>query len=130
MGLKNAQKALIFAQFLLKKRAFLLISYHFLLIFARFFLAHLAQTAQPNPSILVFTSKTHIPPKKNLKKSNFSPQFPIFSVLNFAGLQPLLPAGTKTSTPAIKFLAHLTGTKDNNSKRDTGYSMLVEMVSR
>jgi len=30
---------------------------------------------------------------------------------------------------ANKFLAHLTGTKDNNSKRDTGYSMLVEMMS-
>jgi hypothetical protein len=59
-----AKKALIFANFLP-------LFAHFLLIFAHFFLACLAQTAQPNSPILVFTSKTNIPPKKNLKKSRF-----------------------------------------------------------
>ena len=63
-----------------KSSAFLLIYYHFLLIFAHFSLAYLAQTAQTNPSIPVFTSKTHIPPKKTSKIPVF-PQFWIILVL-------------------------------------------------
>jgi len=44
----------------------------FLNVFERFFLAYFAQALQINLPSPVFTPKTNIPPKNNLKK----PQFP------------------------------------------------------
>jgi len=69
MGVKSGQKALIFVhfcKFLHKKRAFLLISGHFLLVFYPIFLAYFTQTLQANMPASIF----------RLKNNDWSPNCP------------------------------------------------------
>jgi len=75
MGVKNGSKSAHFCSFLLKTCALLLISGHFLLIFYPIFLAHFAQTIQPNTPASIFRQKTTIGLKIT---ANLSAKNPIF----------------------------------------------------
>jgi len=50
-------------------------------VFERFFLTYFAQTPQLDKPTPIFTLKTNIAPKNNLKKPYFSPNHDIFSLL-------------------------------------------------
>jgi hypothetical protein len=57
----------------------------FLNVFERFFLAYFTQTSQINPPNPVFESKTHLPPEKNRRKSQF------FNFFSFSFSKCILP---------------------------------------